>query len=119
MIKPFNNAITPEQSRRAVLEIATRQDFEAVIELRGHQALTDITRQLQAMAFDGEGLPNFAELQGDEMQHALILLRVCSVALGEIERAAHKGLETLRDYSQSELDQLNALKFEFISIVAV
>lgn len=119
MIKAFNNAITPEQSRRAVLEFSARQDFEAVIELRGHRALTDITRQLHSMTFDGEGLPNFAELQGDEMQHALILLRVCSVALGEIECAAHKGLEELRDFSQSELDQINALKFEFISIVAV
>ena len=116
MIKSFNNAITPEQSRRAVIETSVQQDFEAVSKLKGHQALTDITLQLHALAFDGDGCPDFDDLQVNEMQHALILLRVCSVALGEIQRAAHDSLETLRGFAQNEVDQLDALKMEFVEL---
>lgn len=50
------------------------------------------------------------------MQHALILLHICSVALGEIERAAHNGLEALRGFAQNGLTQLDALKMEFVSL---
>lgn len=114
MIKPFNNAITPEQMRRAAIETAVQQDFEALSKLKGHRALTDIALALHTLAFDGDGCPDFDDLQVNEMQHALILLRVCSVALGEIERAAHGSLETMRDFAQNEITQLDALKMEFV-----